>query len=162
MNNINYPSPTQKTTQAMIAAQTDPWPASQKIEQIALYNADGTPFNGDEAGKVVYPVVGSALAAVSNAVAVDASAGDVFDLTLTSSSWTVSAPSNAKDGKKMTIRLKQDGTGSRTLAWNAVFDFGTTPGAVTLTTAANKTDELDFRYNAGLTKWCCVSVAKGF
>lgn len=157
----NAGQPTQKTSQVMLVAQTKPWPTSQKIERMAIYNSDGSPFNGDEVGTPVKPVVATALAAVTNAVAVDASVGDVYDLLLTSSSWTVSAPTNAHDGKEMTIRLTQDGTGSRTLAWNAIFDFGSSPGAVTLSTGANKVDILKFHYVAALTKWCCILVAKG-
>ena len=155
-------SQTQKTTQVMIVtSETKPIPASQKVEKIAFFDTAGLPLQGLSSSKARVPTVAPALAAVTNAVAVDASQGNVFDLLLTSSSWTVSAPTNASDGQEIVFRLKQDGTGSRTLAWNAIFDFGSSPGAVTLTTTAGKSDELKFRYNAGLTKWVCVEVAKG-
>lgn len=54
---------------------------------------------------------------------------------------TLAAPSNMKDGGWYTLRITQDGTGSRTLSYNAVFKF---PGAEvpTLSTGAGDIDIL--------------------
>jgi len=55
---------------------------------------------------------------------------------------TMALPSNLKDGSAI-LKVKQDGTGSRTLAWNAAFKWsmGTAP---VLSTGANKTDAFSF------------------
>jgi len=56
---------------------------------------------------------------------------------------TLGAPTNLVDGGTYILRVIQDGTGSRTLAYNAVFKWpgGTTP---TLSTAASAIDILTF------------------
>ena len=58
---------------------------------------------------------------------------------------TMAAPTNIPQGRFISVRVKQDGTGSRTLSWNTVFKFpgGTAP---TLSTAANAVDLFIF--------WC--------
>lgn len=94
-------------------------------------------------------------------VTVNAASGNDFRLTLTSSSWTMGIPSNPVDGQRIDFQLTQDGTGSRTIAWNAVYDFGTA-GAPTLTTTAARTDLLGFIYNAAASKWFCTGSALGF
>jgi hypothetical protein len=64
---------------------------------------------------------------------------------------TIAAPSNAVgSGQYISLLVIQDGTGSRTLAWNAVYEF-TADTAPTLTTTANYGDLFTFRYNG--TKW---------
>ena len=59
----------------------------------------------------------------------------------TSETSTLGAPTNASGGQSGSIFILQDGTGSRTLAYNAVFAFagGTAP---TLTTTASGQDAL--------------------
>ena len=59
---------------------------------------------------------------------------------------TFDAPSNPTTGQYISILCIQDGTGSRTIAWNAVFEFtgGTAP---TATTTAAKGDLFTFRYH---------------
>jgi hypothetical protein len=73
----------------------------------------------------------------------DLSTNQVCQLTLTNNT-TFDAPTNIQDGGFYSITLIQDGTGSRTAAWNAVFKWagGTAP---TLTTTANAKDILVFR-----------------
>ena len=64
---------------------------------------------------------------------------------------TLAAPSNAVGaGQYISLLVIQDGTGSRTLTWNAVYEF-TADTAPTLTTTANYGDLFTFRYNG--TKW---------
>jgi hypothetical protein len=64
---------------------------------------------------------------------------------------TLSAPSNAVgSGQYISLLVIQDGTGSRTLTWNAVYEF-TADTAPTLTTTASYGDLFTFRYNG--TKW---------
>ena len=63
---------------------------------------------------------------------------------------TLNAPTNGVAGQFISLLVIQDGTGSRTLTWNAVFEF-TADTAPTLTTTANYGDLFTFRYNGA--KW---------
>lgn len=73
----------------------------------------------------------------ASTIAVDFAAGINFVVTL-GGNRTLGAPSNAKPGTTGTILVKQDGTGSRTLAYNAAWvPFGSTPS---LTTTASAVD----------------------
>ena len=82
-------------------------------------------------------------------VAWDASTQDVCKLTL-GGNRTMAAPTNNTTGQFISILVIQDGTGSRTLTWNAVFEFASDT-APTLTTTANLGDLFVFRYNG--SKW---------
>jgi len=64
---------------------------------------------------------------------------------------TLDAPSNPINGQFISLLVIQDGTGSRTLTFNAVYEF-TEDTAPTLTTTANKGDLFVFRYS-GSSKW---------
>ena len=79
----------------------------------------------------------------------DASTQDVCKLTL-GGNRTMAAPTNNTTGQFISILVIQDGTGSRTLTWNAVFEFAADT-APTLTTTASKGDVFVFRYNG--SKW---------
>lgn len=82
---------------------------------------------------------------------IDAALGNHQILTLTGNR-TMAVPSNPVDGEELFLVVQQDGTGSRTLTWNAVFIFengsapilATTPGAL---------DFFVMIYNTALTKW---------
>jgi hypothetical protein len=64
---------------------------------------------------------------------------------------TLSAPSNpVGSGQYISLLVIQDGTGSRTLTWNAIYEF-TADTVPTLTTTASYGDLFTFRYNG--TKW---------
>jgi hypothetical protein len=75
---------------------------------------------------------------------------------------TLGAPTNPVDGRRMILRIKQDGTGSRTLAYNAVYRFPSDIPSPILSTAANALDILCFVYNSSAVKWDCVSVILGY
>ena len=79
----------------------------------------------------------------------DASTQDVCKLTL-GGNRTLAAPTNNTTGQFISILVIQDGTGSRPLTWNAVFEFAADT-APTLTTTASKGDVFVFRYNG--SKW---------
>jgi len=72
----------------------------------------------------------------------DASVNQVTSVTLTDNR-TLAAPTNMVDGGVYTLMVIQDGTGSRTLSYNAVFKF-TGATAPTLTTTAAAKDILVF------------------
>jgi len=63
---------------------------------------------------------------------------------------TFDAPTNPTTGQFISIVCIQDGTGSRTVAWNAVFEFASDT-APTATTTASLGDMFNFRYNGA--KW---------
>ena len=63
---------------------------------------------------------------------------------------TLNAPTNGVAGQFISLLVIQDGTGSRTLTWNTVYEF-TADTAPTLTTTANYGDLFTFRYNG--VKW---------
>lgn len=71
---------------------------------------------------------------------------------------TLAAPSNMKDGGTYILKIIQDGTGTRTLAFNSTYKFpgGSDP---VLSTAANAIDLMTC-YSDGTNMLC--SVAKGF
>ena len=79
----------------------------------------------------------------------DASTHDVCKVTL-AGNRTMAAPTNNTTGQFISILVIQDGTGSRTLTWNAVFEFASDT-APTLTTTASLGDIFVFRYNG--SKW---------
>ena len=79
----------------------------------------------------------------------DASTADVAKVTL-GGNRTLAAPTNGTTGQFISLLIIQDGTGSRTLTWNAVFEFKDDT-APTLTTTASKGDVFVFRYNG--SKW---------
>ena len=78
----------------------------------------------------------------ASTVAVDLSLGNNFTLTL-AGNRTLGAPSNVTAGQSGVIVVTQDGTGSRTLAYNSAYKFagGTAP---TLTTTASAVDVLAY------------------
>ena len=75
----------------------------------------------------------------------DTQAAPVAKVTL-SANRTLGAGTNAVAGQFVSLLVIQDGTGSRTLSFNAVYEF-TEDTAPTLTTTANKGDLFVFRYN---------------
>ena len=68
---------------------------------------------------------------------------------------TLSAPSGTTPaaGQFISLLAIQDGTGSRTITWNAVYEFPSDT-APTLTTTANLGDIFSFRYNG--SKWLLI------
>ena len=79
----------------------------------------------------------------------DASTQDVAKVTL-GGNRTFAAPSNGTTGQFISLLVIQDGTGSRTITWNAVYEFASDT-APTLTTTADLGDVFVFRYNG--SKW---------
>jgi hypothetical protein len=87
------------------------------------------------------------LAIDTSATTPDAEGSNVFVLTLTEN-ITVNAPTLPVDGQTFRLIVVQDGTGSRTITWNAIYRWpgGTAP---TLTTTAGKADVFEFtRFDA--------------
>ena len=74
-------------------------------------------------------------------IAVDLATGINFTVTL-GGNRTLGAPTNAKPGASGVIIVKQDATGSRTLAYNTTWKFF--GGAPSLSTAANAVDVISY------------------
>ena len=79
----------------------------------------------------------------------DASTSPVAKVTL-GDNRTLGSASNGQAGQFVSLLVIQDGTGSRTLTWNAAYEFKDDT-APTLTTTASKGDLFVFRYNG--SKW---------
>ena len=79
----------------------------------------------------------------------DASTQDVAKVTL-AGNRTLGSASSGTTGQFISLLVIQDGTGSRTLPWNAAYEFAADT-APTLTTTASKGDLFVFRYNG--SKW---------
>lgn len=91
-------------------------------------------------GQAVTPV-GLTYAA---SIATDASLSNNFFVTLTGNA-TLANPTNLQSGEVLNYKIKQDATGSRTLAYGSMFKFpGGTPPV--LSTAANARDLLTCQY----------------
>ena len=83
-------------------------------------------------------------------IAWDVSASPIASVTL-GGNRTLALPTNpVGNGQYISLLVIQDGTGSRTLTWNAAYEF-TADTAPTLTTTASKGDLFTFRYNG--SKW---------
>jgi hypothetical protein len=79
----------------------------------------------------------------------NAATQDVCKVTL-GGNRTLNAPTNPTTGQFISLLAIQDGTGSRTLSFNAIYEFKDDT-APTLTTTASKGDVFVFRYNG--SKW---------
>jgi hypothetical protein len=94
-------------------------------------------------------------------IAVDASLGQVFTVTL-GGNRTLGNPTNPSPGQGIIIRVSQDATGGRTLAYGTAYAFSTSLPSPTLSTAANATDYLAFIYSASVSKWRFLAFTSGF
>ncbi len=94
-------------------------------------------------------------------IAVDATLGNHFRVTLTGANHTLGAPTGGVDGQKITFQIIQDGTGGRNLYYSAVYDFGNI-GVPTLSIDPNKHDYIGCVYDANLNKWHAIAIAKGY
>lgn len=93
--------------------------------------------------------------------AVDVSLGSLCDLTLTGNVTGLTFTGGV-DGQKITLRLRQDGTGSRTFTFGSGVRFGTDIASITLTTTASKMDYVGLVYNSTDAKYDVVAFTKGF
>lgn len=94
-------------------------------------------------------------------ITVNAAAGDLQTVTL-GGNRTMAAPTNPVNGQMLMFKLKQDATGSRTVTWNAIYQFTTDLPSPTLSTAANISDYVGFIYDSVSTKWNCIAYALGY
>lgn len=72
-------------------------------------------------------------------------------VTLTASGHTIGAPTGLYDGLCVALEIVQDGTGSRTVSWNSMWDFGAA-GLPALQITAGKADRVFGQYNGRTSK----------
>jgi hypothetical protein len=98
-------------------------------------------------------------------IAVDASLGNHFRVTL-AGNRTLGVPTNLVDGQKFSIEFIQDATGSRTLTHTTgsagSYQFGTDITGVTLSTAANARDIVEYIYSSSKARCLVINVKKGY
>ena len=91
--------------------------------------------------------IGHAEATLSDGATIswDVAASPIAKVTM-AGNRTLAAATNGTTGQFVSLFIIQDGSGSRTITWNAVFEFKDDT-APTLTTTAAKGDVFTFRYN---------------
>lgn len=94
-------------------------------------------------------------------ITVDAALGNFFTVTL-GGNRTLGNPTNATNGQKLLFRIRQDGTGTRTLTLDTKYRLGTSITSTTLTTTINKTDYLGVVYHSADDKFDVIAFVKGF
>jgi hypothetical protein len=132
--------------------------AAALLAALGAFSEAGGTLTGGLAPTVV------TLSQSGGSVAVDASQGNVFTLSLTASGWAIATPANpVGDGQLIRFRFSQDSTGGRTVTWGSGYEWGSVGGtassAPTLTTTAGATDILGFEYVAALGMWCFLGAA---
>lgn len=92
----------------------------------------------------------------------DASAGDIFDVTLTGGA-TLANPTNPINGKTLRWRITQDNSGNRAVTLGNKFVIPTSATSpLPFSTAGNKTDILAATYHAGRDKWDIIAFVMGY
>jgi len=83
---------------------------------------------------------------------------DEFVITALATDPTFGAPTGTPiNGKKLIIRIENDGTG-RTLAWNAIYR--SVIGTLPLASTADKITYVGFFYNSTDSKWDCMAAGE--
>jgi hypothetical protein len=119
----------------------------------------GTTYTGSTIKQQVFALtltqpaeaLGSVAITDAATIATDCSKGNYFTVTL-AGNRTLGAPTSMIDGVTYTWQITQDGSGSRTLAYNSIFTFAATD-THTLSTAAGSIDVLKATYNATAVKF---------
>jgi hypothetical protein len=124
----------------------------EQLGQLYLQLAGGT-LSGPIIPSVTPLIFGTSMA-------IDGEDGNVWEVTLTASTGTLATPVNMQDEQPIRVKVNQDGTGGRTLAYSDAWDFGAA-GTPTLSAAADATDYIVGVWNAAKSK-CCVSFAGGY
>lgn len=97
----------------------------------------------------------------SASIASSADTTDLGTVTLAGNRTLQNPSGTPRNGQVLAYRIRQDATGSRTLAYGTAFRF---PGGVApvLTTAAGKTDYLEFTYTTQDAKWDLTNIRQNF
>jgi hypothetical protein len=123
--------------------------------QLLIAGNDGstttTWISGDSNGqvKLVSGYIAEVALTDASTITWNAATQPVAKVTL-GASRTMGLPANPVSGQFISLLIIQDGTGSRTITWNAAYEFALDT-APTLTATANLGDLFTFRYNGA--KW---------
>ena len=123
--------------------------------QLLIAGNDGstttTWISGDSNGqvKLISGYIAEVALTDASTITWNAATQPVAKVTL-GASRTMGLPANPVSGQFISLLIIQDGTGSRTISWNAAYEFALDT-APTLTATANLGDLFTFRYNGA--KW---------
>lgn len=99
----------------------------------------------------------------ASVVSIDISTGSIFEVTLGGDrTINFTGGTSALNGKKIMLRILQDGTGSRLVTWGGEVGFGTDIPDVELTTTPGKRDVLGLIYDHAATSYDMVAIVKGY
>lgn len=120
-------------------------------------------FDNTSASAAYSPLVRATTVAYAATVTPNADTTDVLNIGALTGDLTLAAPTGTpRDGQTLMVRFAQDGTGSRTITYNAAYAFGTdVTAALDPSTASAKWTRL-FAYNASDSKWWALAIARGF
>lgn len=123
------------------------------------FNATGEPcfVGNDGIARQLTPLVVALTDAATIVVEAQRAGSGLFSVTL-GGNRTLANPTNMVDGARYVFKIKQDGTGSRTLAYGTKFKF-TGGAAPTLSTTAGRVDLIDAVYDANDDILLCVFTA---
>ena len=139
----------------VIIGSTVDAPSATGSRQLVIAGIDAstttTWISGDSNGqvKLVSGYIAEVALTDASTITWNAATQPVAKVTL-AASRTLGLPANPVNGQFISLLIIQDGTGSRTITWNAAYEFAADT-APTLTATANLGDLFTFRYNGA--KW---------
>lgn len=137
-------------------------PESNPYLLTLLINPDSpVPITNDADGLYIDAVIPPVDLVDAATIATNAALGSHFRVTL-GGNRTLGNPTNLIDGQKIIWEVIQDGSGSRTLAFDTNFAFGTDIPSITLSTTLNKRDFIGGVYNSTSGKIYVTSFIKGY
>ena len=135
--------------------------APSEGETLIFTSGEWTP--GSATSSLAMTQVDLSVTAADGTIATDASDGNYFRVTLdTNCPCTLSTPTSPTNGQEATWEVIQATGGNETLAYSAVFAFGTDVSEPTITVTANKRDFITAIYNSTAAKWYVVRVVQGY
>lgn len=97
----------------------------------------------------------------ASTIAVDASAGNDFRVTITGNR-AMGAPANPANGQQIIFQVTQGPGGPFTLSWASAYEFSSDLPQPALSTTAGQTDLLGFIYTAAKGTWLLAAFLNGF
>ena len=99
---------------------------------------------------------------VSSTISTDADTGQIFDVRLTGN-VTLSNPTNPTNGVTLRWRIKQDGSGGRTVTLDSAFKIpSSATSPLPFSTAPDTIDLLAATYNSASDKWDIIAFVMGY
>jgi hypothetical protein len=97
----------------------------------------------------------------SSTITIDASTYGGFTITL-GGPTTIATPISASADKSIMFRLRQDGTGGRTVAWSSAWNFGADLYGLGVASSPNAYTYVGAIYNSTTAKWDVIAWARGY